>query len=53
MNWKRYGKNRLWSKIPSWHLLGGTEENCKKPVRIAGLQAEILTWDRLKTKQQC
>jgi hypothetical protein len=34
-------------------LLGGTEENHKKSVRIVGLRAEILTRDLPNTKQEC
>jgi hypothetical protein len=30
-------------QVLSWHLPGGTEENHKNPVRMAGVQAEIRT----------
>jgi hypothetical protein len=34
-------------KAVSQHLPGGPEKNHEKPVRIAGLQAKIWTWDFL------
>jgi hypothetical protein len=40
------------SRQLSWHFPGETEKT-KKPLRIAGLRAEILTRDPPNTKQEC
>jgi hypothetical protein len=40
-------------KVLSWHLPGGTEENHEKCVRMANIQAEILTQNLSNMKQEC
>jgi hypothetical protein len=51
MKWER-----LWKKTItglSQHLLGGTEIKPRTSVRIAGLRAEIRTWDFPNMNQEC
>jgi hypothetical protein len=56
MNWKVHGRKRSWHKVKvlSQHL---PRRNWVKPrktsVRIAGLRADIWTWDVSNTKQEC
>jgi hypothetical protein len=40
-------------KVVSQNSPGGTEENLKSSVRIAGLWAKTSTWDLSNMKQEC
>jgi hypothetical protein len=55
MNWKGFGRNM---SLPYWkalsrHSPGGFEKNHEKPVRLAGLRADISTRDLPNTKREC
>jgi hypothetical protein len=55
MNYKLCIRKWSWSnfKVLPRHLLGGTEKDHKNLVKIASIQAEILTRDVQNTKQLC
>jgi hypothetical protein len=54
MNWKGFGAKRTWPNFKelSPYTLGGTEENHKTSVRIAGLLAVILYRDLPNSEQE-